>query len=142
MKSVHVILINDDEQQNSVGFVLGLSGHRVAMVKDLQEALNWVVNRKNTPEAFDVMVMGCHTPDSHVAATISELQRLGASLPILVVQSKESRTSSDAPFIKTPGLQHLITFCKPENIVQSVAQLFAEKESFRGGFVGEAMNGE
>ncbi len=123
MESMPVLLLDprEDTRLNAC-FLLQLAGYRVTTIDAVDEAFNWIVNRRDSADRFRLLLINRYVPEMGIAEATRELDRLGAPVPILVIDRENSMTRLRS-LIERCTTPQLIQLSKPEQMIEYVRRL-------------------
>ncbi len=125
MEFKHVLLLDRQiESRRNTAFLLKLAGIQVTCVEDENEALNWITNRRGSPEPFRLLIMRNLGGAQTRPPRIPDLVRPELGIPVLVVERQREKWSDHPP--ATIGRSSLFRRCRPEELFEVVKEMIGE----------------
>jgi DNA-binding NtrC family response regulator len=125
MNSKNVLVLDSEtETCRRITFLLKLAGCMVTTVKNAEEAINGIANRRMTSQQFDLLVISNYTPYISNPKLFIEIIKIGFFMPIIFIDRGEKDKNLIRLTIKN-FKDCSISLCKPEDVINSIHQNLA-----------------
>jgi len=128
MDKKHILVVDDEQNMLlAIQFILEVANYKVTTAQNGQEALNRVLEAKNSDNEIELLILDIQMPCLTGIELIDELNRLDINIPILVITGYGNNKLS-IELMRKGCSEYLDKPFDDEELIRRIAMLLEKKK--------------
>ncbi|MBC8228246.1 response regulator [bacterium] len=128
MDKKHILVVDDEQNMLlAIQFILEVANYKVTTAQNGQEALNRVLEAKNSDNEIELLILDIQMPCLTGMELIDELNRLDINIPILVITGYGNNKLS-IELMRKGCSEYLDKPFDDEELIRRIAMLLEKKK--------------
>lgn len=116
----HILLLDENmETRSRINFLLKIAGHTVTEFPDREEAVNWIINARQSRQNFDLLLINYLDTNSRISLLIDQIHSFSRQIPILQLNRPSMKNYATVQTELFKG-KYGFFICNPEVMIQTI----------------------